>query len=94
MSANEFSSAIDDALVQRDSLARLFSASIGEDELAVKAAMLGTAMYVCSSGELRPCGGAAVAWAHLLFAAALAPPELLARPWLDRVWDQGLGRPE
>jgi hypothetical protein len=38
MFGDEFSSAVDDALVQRDSLARLLSAAraIGEDELAAK----------------------------------------------------------
>jgi hypothetical protein len=38
MSATDLSNAIDDALVQRDSLARLLSAAraIGEDELAAK----------------------------------------------------------
>jgi hypothetical protein len=38
MSARELSDAIDDALVQRDSLARLLSAAraIGADELAAK----------------------------------------------------------
>jgi hypothetical protein len=38
MPADELSNAVDDALVQRDSLARLLSAAraIGEDELAAK----------------------------------------------------------